>query len=416
MYEHCVFFSLQEIIRPHTFDHAKGAISAILDGMSRVSKPVKKMMSVLFPLWWSISGRRNFTNAARYGEYGEQSLRHAFARGFDFFQFNLLLLKGRPGEKVLTFDPSYVAKSGKRTYGLGRFWSGKDQCAKKGLEIGCLAVVDVEKGTALQLAAYQTPPAQERKEKSLVGHYVAKILEQSVHLLKISHYLTVDGYFMKKDFILPMLSTGLQVITKMRQDANLYYPARQQKKTGKRGRPKQYEGKVQLNKIDKRRWTYVATQDEVNIYTAILYCVALGRQARIVYLQDQKTKRYQVLLSTDIDLDAQTIISYYRLRFQIEFLIRDAKQHAGLEECQARSKAKLDFHFNLSMTSVSLAKMIFHITGTDDDHGFSMQSINRLYHNKLLTDKIFSILDIELSSRKIRRLYRQCLDFGALAA
>lgn len=221
---------------------------------------------------------------------------------------------------------------------------------------------------------------------------------------------------MKKDFILPMVSAGFKVITKMRQDANLYYPVKQQKKSGKRGRPKQYEGKVKLSKIDKRRWIYVAIQQEVSIYTAILYCVALGRPVRIVYLQDQKTKRYQVLLSTDTTLDADTIVTYYRLRFQIEFLIRDAKQHAGLEECQARSKNKLDFHFNLSLSSVSLAKMIFYISSTEDDPVFSMQSINRIYHNKLLTDKIFSILDIELSSRKIRWLYRQCLDFGVLAA
>jgi hypothetical protein len=48
------------------------------------------------------------------------------------------------------------------------------------------------------------------------------------------------------------------------------------------------------------------------------------------------------------------IIGYYQLRFQIEFLIRDAKQHAGLEECQARSETKLYNHFNMALITLSL--------------------------------------------------------------
>jgi hypothetical protein len=39
----------------------------------------------------------------------------------------------------------------------------------------------------------------------------------------------------------------------------------------------------------------------------------------------------------------------YRLRFQIEFLYRDAKQFTGLNDCQARSPSKLNFH-NMSLT------------------------------------------------------------------
>jgi len=40
------------------------------------------------------------------------------------------------------------------------------------------------------------------------------------------------------------------------------------------------------------------------------------------------------------------------------YLFRDAKQHLGLEHCQARSKNKLDFLFNASLTAVSIAKVI----------------------------------------------------------
>lgn len=62
-----------------------------------------------------------------------------------------------------------------------------------------------------------------------------------------------------------------------------------------------------------------------------------------------------------MELEAQKIVQYYRLRFQIEFLIRDAKQHAGLEHCRVRSKRKLDFHFNMALTTVSIVKMVHQI-------------------------------------------------------
>ncbi len=61
-------------------------------------------------------------------------------------------------------------------------------------------------------------------------------------------------------------------------------------------------------------------------------------KVRIVYIENKKTKKYGVLASTDTALKAEDIVQYYRLRFQIEFLIRDAKQHTGLEDCQAEVK------------------------------------------------------------------------------
>ena len=39
------------------------------------------------------------------------------------------------------------------------------------------------------------------------------------------------------------------------------------------------------------------------------------------------------------------------------FLFRDAKQFTGLTDCQARSQAKLNFHFNASLSAVTLAKL-----------------------------------------------------------
>jgi hypothetical protein len=386
--------------------------------MTGITKPMVKFISTTIPLWWSISGRYNFMNLARYGNYSEQGIRNGFERGFNFFDFNQLLLKEHLGdEKIIAFDPSYIYKSGKKTPGLGRYWSGSAQQALKGLELGELACVDVQSGTAFHLEAIQTPSTAERNGKSIVAHYVEKLLARVPQMKTISNYLVVDGYFMKKDFIRPMIQAGMQIITKMRSDANLCYCVRDEDQPKGRGRKRLKGEKINLKKIDKRKWKLVSKMNGIEIYTAIVYCVTLKEEVRVVYLLDVSTQRYEVFLSTDIELSGEKVLAYYRLRFQIEFLLRDAKQHAGLEDCQARSKNKLHFHFNMSLTSVSVAKVCNYLSMPEEDRtSFSLQSIKRLYHNKLLTETIFDNLDLDLNCRKIKRLYEQCLNFGRMAA
>jgi putative transposase len=45
-----------------------------------------------------------------------------------------------------------------------------------------------------------------------------------------------------------------------------------------------------------------------------------------------------VLFSSDLELDAVTLVEYYGLRFQIEFEFRDAKQHFGLSDFRCVSE------------------------------------------------------------------------------
>ncbi|NJO14461.1 MAG: transposase [Thioploca sp.] len=61
--------------------------------------------------------------------------------------------------------------------------------------------------------------------------------------------------------------------------------------------------------------------------------------------------------STDLSLDAKSLVRYYQARFQIELLFRDAKQFLGLNHCQARCSPVRHFHFNASMTALNRFKL-----------------------------------------------------------
>ncbi|WP_423824994.1 transposase [Salinibacter ruber] len=63
-----------------------------------------------------------------------------------------------------------------------------------------------------------------------------------------------------------------------------------------------------------------------------------------------------MLAWADTSQPAEEVARYYRLRYQIEFVIRDAKQHTGLTHCQARSQEKLDFHLNMSTAAASMLR------------------------------------------------------------
>ncbi|MDA3906793.1 MAG: transposase [Bacteroidales bacterium] len=306
---------------------------------------------------------------------------------------------------------------------MGTFWSGASAKALKGLEIGGFAVVDIDNNTAMSLEAVQTPSVKELRQagKTLVTHYASIVIERKQELESISNYFVADGYFAKQEFVNPLLEqTQLRVISKMRKDANLYY-LYQGPPTGKKGRPKMKDGKINMKNIDKRRLRMCYEDEDTKVYQGIVYSVTLKIKVKLAYVEYWKngkfTGQYVVLFSTDIALNGELIYRYYKGRFQIEFLFRDAKQFAGLTHSQARSENKLHFHFNASLTAVSIAKAIYYLPL--EKHlrkSFSMSDVKTLHLNKIVADRIFSNLDLDRSCEKINQVYWDALWLGKIAS
>ena len=408
-----------QLLTSNASDKIRGLVAASLQKLEDISKPQVKFMMTIFELWLGLPVRYTMLNLSRFSQYAEKSIRLHFEQFFDFSSFNARLIKKSCGKELIAaFDPTFIPKSGKKTPGLGKWWSGKDQRALKGLEISCLSIVDVQAGTAMSLEAVQTPCKEvlEVNQDNLVSHYVSIIKKRLPALKKMVKYLAADGYFMKDSFITPLLGEGLHVITKMRPDADLRYLYHGPKLKAP-GRPRMYAGKVDCKHIDKRRIRKFEEDEWTICYSAVVYSMILKRLVRIVYLQDKHSGHYEIFVCTDSGLSAALIIKYYRLRFQIEFLIRDAKQHCGLVECQARSENKLYFHFNMALSAVSVAKAACWLSlPKEKREAFSMRNIKLMFYNKIMTETIFSNLGLELSCKKIKQLFDQCLNIAALAA
>src|SRR5690606_1105196 len=120
------------------FNKAMSFISTSINQVSDMTKPQKKFVRWLVEKWVMLPVRHNFLNLFRYseGSYCEKSIRHQFSRKISFSGwFDSAFAGFKNKECIAAFDPSYVPKSGKQTYSIGRFWSSKDGRAMRGIEI-----------------------------------------------------------------------------------------------------------------------------------------------------------------------------------------------------------------------------------------------------------------------------------------
>jgi len=360
---------------------------------------------------------------SREGYRNEKSFRYQFENTFDWLDFNTELIKSHCSEKIIIgFDPSFIKKSGKHSPGLGYFYSGCQARYSKGLEIGSFAAIDTLQKTAYHLEAIQSPSSKRDRiteSKTLVDYYAELVVAKSKKLQKLSSVLVCDAYFTKIKFVDKACDeAGFELIGRMRDDANLRYLFNGKQKDG-RGRPRKFDGKLDTKNIDKRRIKLVDEDEDCRIYTAIVNSVGLKRNIRIAYVEHKIKNKVvnKIYFSTNVNRDAIRLLEYYKLRFQMEFIFRDAKQHMGLEHCQARSENKLHFHFNTSLSSVSVAKVIAR-KGMDNEQksSISISDIKTEFQNRNIINRIFSIYGIKRKLIKINLSYRKLLDFGKIAA
>ena len=135
----------------------------------------------------------------------------------------------------------------------------------------------------------------------------------------------------------------------------------------------------------------------------------------IFYKNGTETTR-KMYFSTDLKQAGEKIVRYYQARFQIEFLYRDAKQHTGLTNCQARGKNKLDFHFNAALAAVNLAKNDWLSTRENKNKPFSMSDYKTQYNNTLMLERFMCMFAINPNTPKNQKFFKELLNYGKIAA
>lgn len=386
---------------------------------SVLSKPQQKFLITLFSTILVLCGKVNFTNLSRYSEITERSYRRQFQRSFNFIEGNAKLIEQAipaTARQIIAIDCSFIPKSGKATFGIEHFYNGSAGRAEKGLEISVLAIVDVDAKQGYSLSVQQTPPTKSSPETNRIDSYLEHLQATYAYLPKLARYVVGDGFYSKIKWVNGVTDLHLDVISKLRCDADLRYVYTGEQKP--RGRHRKYDGKVDLTDVS-RMSLVRELEPNLCLYDVVVWSLSLKRKVRLAYLLDGRNPKRigrVLLFSTDVHLDASAIFDFYTARFQIEFIFRDAKQFTGLTDCQARDFTKLDFHFNASLMALNLAKFeAIQLHKSPKPFVFSMASVKRLALNRHLLDRFISLLDLDVTLIKSHPNFPDLCSYGTIA-
>ena len=395
-------------------------VQTILAKMGKVRKPELSALSALFTAILTVCGKVNFMNLSRYSNRHEKTYRRQSKKGLKAGKFNAAFVSveiPEDHEVIGLLDASFTPKSVKQTFGLDRFYNGSHGRVERGLELSLLAVVDTVTENAYAIHASQTYSQSLYPLITRTEHYLMQVQENRGNLPERVRYLAVDSAYANAPFIEGVLAQKLEVISKLRQNANLHYVF-EGRPMGK-GAPRKYDGKVDFSDVS--RFTRLTdVEPGVELYTLVLWHRTWKRKIRLALLvnrREGKKTQHVLLFSTDLNLSAEKILKFYKLRFQIEFLFRDAKQFTGLSDCQARDELSLNFHFNTSFMALNLAKREARLQHSGiDSFVFSMNNVKRRALNDHLLETFIDQLDLSPTLIKAHPNYQILRDYGVIAA
>ncbi|WP_396020694.1 transposase [Aulosira sp. FACHB-615] len=294
---------------------------------------------------------------------------------------------------LLAGDEVVVSKSGNQTYGVDRFFSSLASKPINGLSFFVLSLVSVSGRQSFPIKIEQViksdtqinntelikkvktqkkrgrgrPKGSKNKNKTeviltsellLIQKMINSLFELVANFIPLT-YLVVDGHFGNNNALQMARQVNLHIISKLRHDSALYIPY-ENPDSNKRSRRK-YGDKLDYRNLPDKYLCKSAIEDEIqtDIYQATLLHKEFAQSLNVVILiktnLKANTRSHVILFSSDLDLTAEKIIDYYKLRFQIEFNFRDAKQFWGLEDFMNLSQTAVTNAANLAFFMVNLS-------------------------------------------------------------
>lgn len=207
----------------------------------------------------------------------------------------------------------------------------------------------------------ENPTAAYRTMKSLLSKF-KDWWKKDLPELKITH-LVADAAFGTLDYLNMAKSNEMFLISRLRDKPELYLPYNGAYKGI--GRPSVYGDRVDIQKLPKEALKKVQKEDGYTYYIyqfkaynksicGILLNIVVIRAVR----ERDGQQAHKVFFTNDLELDFQTLLDYYSLRFQIEFNFRDAKQYFGLSDFKNYKKNNLTNFVNLSFLMCLIDKIV----------------------------------------------------------
>jgi putative transposase len=397
-----------------------------------------------------MTGRITMLSISRWAEKGcsYRTVQRFFTKDIPWGALNWAVaksfLKQYSGDIIIAGDATTVTKSGRKTFGLGRFFSSIYSRAVPGIAFQTLSLLNTKTRMSWPILIEQIlpKPKQEKstgpkKKKKKRGKGRPKGSKNKNHrdvtlnaemtqvqnmlnqlLLMIGNTLQIvffvyDGAFGNNAAVQMTRQLGLHLISKLRNNSALYY-----KWNGVysgKGRRPIYGARVDYNNIPAKYLKSDETENHVRtrIYQVIVMHKKFADSLNVVIIIKENLKTGKVariiLFSSNLELEWKKIIDYYRLRFQIEFNFRDAKQHWGMEDFMVIKKQSVLNAANLSLWMVNVSQAILTTSGEE-----SILDLKARHHGLRYAQELFKILPENTKPINIVQLFEKIPVLGRI--
>ena len=169
-----------------------------------------------------------------------------------------------------------------------------------------------------------------------------------------------DRGFNRRKVLATLLEVGHHILCRAKSNA-VFYQLPPVVKPQKRGRPKKYGKRIELQQLPYQ--TMTIDEKKYTIATEIVRTKMCPVPVRLVVIRtySQKTKafRYFCVYTTDLTLDVSQIVRYYQKRWLIETAFRDIKQNFGFDTYRVKSKKSINRWIQLSFVASCLTQLVF---------------------------------------------------------
>ena len=170
--------------------------------------------------------------------------------------------------------------------------------------------------------------------------------------------IIMDRGFNNRKVFKALLGCGHHLLCRAKSNAVFYYPPKPEMKP-KRGRKRKYGERLCIPNMDFRNLLGQAA----SVADALVYTKMCPQLVRLVVKRTKPEKsdtyKYFLVYTTNLALSVETILHYYRLRWELETAFRDAKQNFGFDEYQVSSHLSISRFVQLSFVAASITQLLF---------------------------------------------------------
>lgn len=373
-------------------------------------------LSVVVAAMLCMTGRVTMLGLSRWTEKGGsyRTIQRVFNTEIPWDKVRWFLVRSHlcrtPDTILLVGDEVVTPKSGKKTHGLGRFFSSIQGQPIPGVCHLCLSLVPVAERVSYPILVWPVKPpekaakAQPAQSKSAEvpsepaesnsaeaspkkrgrpkgsrnracqeveltpsQSFLQKAIQSVLALIGTEWpltYFAYDGALGHSAGVRIARQFNLHLISKLRHDSALYLP--HDGPYSGRGPRKKYGARLDFARPPQHSWRHTTVEDDLrtDTYQLTVRHKKFAEPLNVVLVVKTHLKTHRsahvLLFSSDLTLAWDKLVDYYTLRFQIEFNFRDAKPFWGLDDFMSIQERPAMNAANLAFFMVNVAHRLRH--------------------------------------------------------